>query len=373
MRPAPGEHAKQWDASGLRRVDEQGPWLRFRKGTVLGNILSAGFRFRKTPLTALRSRRAAGAEASGPPPPVTPKAPYRGVYLVPAGPGDWQPLRDTLESILRYEGDDVQVVVVDDDSTDCRRERVRAKFPGVEVVRRRWPSGGPPNNYSVVADGVRFASERYSFDVLIKMDTDALITGSSPVAAAAELFAGEPRTGMAGTFRVRIDGAPESFEWDGWVLPHTERWSPSARSLMGRARAGGYDGAKIHGGIYAVSGRAIEAIVAAGDLGWRPPWWSQLGEDFWLSMVVLANGFRLGSLGGPGESFAVASKYTPLAKEKVLSDGVLAIHSVRRGLDGEDEAAMRAFFRAAREPGQGGLALPPSSVAASESSRPLGR
>jgi hypothetical protein len=373
MRPAPGEQAKQWDASGLRRVDEQGLWLRFRKGTVAGNVLSAGFRFRKTPLTALRSRRAARAEGSGPPPPASPKSAYRGVYVVPAGPGDWEPLRDTLESILRYEGDDVKAVVVDDDSTDCRRERVRAEFPAVEVVRRRWPSGGPPNNYPVVADGIRFARERYSFDVLIKMDTDALVTGSSPVAAAAELFERQPETGMAGTFRVRMDGAPEDFEWDHWVLPHTERWSRSARSLMRRARAGGYDGAKIHGGIYAVSGRAVEAIAAAGDLDWRPPWWTQLGEDFWLSMVVLANGSRLGSLGGPGESFAVASKYTPVAKERVLSDRVLAIHSVRRGIDGEDEAAMRAFFRAAREGAQAEPAPSPSKEAASESSRPPGR
>jgi hypothetical protein len=288
---------------------------------------------------------------------------------VPAGPGDWEPLRDTLESILRYEGDDVKAIVVDDDSTDCRRERVRAEFPQVEVVRRRLPSGGPPNNYPVVADGIRFAHERYSFEVLIKMDTDALVTGTSPVAAAAELFGREPETGMAGTFRVRMDGAPEDFEWDHWVLPHTERWSRPARALMRRARAGGYDGAKIHGGIYAVSGRAVETIAAAGDLDWGAPWWTPLGEDFWLSMVVLANGMRLGSLGGPGESFAVASKYTPVAKERVLADRVLAIHSVRRGLDGEDEATMRAYFAAARRDAQASA----PSEAASESSRPPGR
>lgn len=369
MSVAHDEQASRRDESGLEQVHQLSPWMRFRKGTVFGNMLAAAHRMRRAPRTAWRARRAAGADRARPTPAVAGRERYRAVYLIPAGPGDWEPLRDTLASVLHYEGDEAKAVVVDDASTDCRRAVVQDRFPQVDVVSRPWPSGGPPNNYPVVAGGASFALRRYSFDLLVKMDTDALVTGSSPSLAAAELFERRPRIGMAGTIGIRFDGLAENYEWDRWTLRHTERWSRGARRMMRRARAGGYDGTKVHGGIYAVSRRALEAAAAAGDLDWRSPWWSPLGEDFWLSMVVLANGYELGSLGGPGEPFAVASKYTPIEKERVAADGVLAIHSVRRGAAGEDEKSLRSFFRAAR-------AAQPRSEAtgeATDSSLPPGR
>jgi hypothetical protein len=365
------DQASRRDESGLEQVHQLSTWMRFRKGTLVGNMLAAAYRMRRAPRIALRAWRAARADRARPAPKRTVRDRYRAVYIVPAGPGDWEPLRDTLESVLFYESEHTKVIVVDDASTDCRRLAVQSRFPQVDVARRPWPSGGPPNNYPVVADGASFALERYSFDVLVKMDTDALVTGSCPSLAAVELFEREPRIGMAGTVRVRIDGVPENYEWDHWALRHTERWSRSARDMMKRARRGGYDGAKVHGGIYAVSRRALDAVAGSGDLSdWRSPWWSPLGEDFWLSMAVLANGYELGSLGGPGEPFAVASKYTPIAKERVAADGVLAIHSVRRGVAGEDEKSMRAFFQAARDAAQ-----PRSEAAddATDSSLPPGR
>jgi hypothetical protein len=346
----------------LPRVDEQGPLTRLRKGTLLGNMLSAAYRMRRVPGNATRARRAAAADAADLAP-LDSRREYRAVYIVPAGPGDWVPLRDTIESILAYEGDGAKVVVVDDGSVDCRRAAVQAQFPQVEVARRRWPSGGPPRNLPVVADGIRFALRHYSFPVLLKMDTDALVTGASPSLAAARLFEARPQAGMAGTIYTRADGQPESYEWDRWVLPHSERWSPSARRLMRRARAGGYDGAKVHGGIYAVSRPALEAVEASGDLAWPSPWWTPLGEDFWLSVIVLANGFELASMGAPGEAFAVASKFTPIANDRVLAEGKLAIHSVRRGADGEDEEEVRRFFRRAREAAQTRSASSPATEA----------
>ncbi len=326
--------------------------MRFRKGTVLGNMLSALFRMRRVPLNALSSARVARSdrrERRSLRKPISDGREFQAVYLIPAGPGDWEPLRDTLDSVLRYEGAGAKAIVVDDGSTDCRASVVQAEFPEVDVVRRRWPSGGPPRSLPIVVAGISHALQRYSFEVLIKLDTDALVTGCSPSEAAAQLFEREPQIGMAGTYRIGADGKPETYDWDSWVLRHSARWSPAIRDLVKRARAGGYDGAKVHGGVFALARRALEAMEASGDLGWRAPWWTQLGEDFWLSVMVLANGFELGSLGAPDEPFAVASKYTPIAKQRVLSEGKLAIHSVRRGLDGEDEETLRAFFRDARE------------------------
>ena len=361
-RPAP-------DESGLPRVEELGLAMRMRKGTALGNMAAALYRMRNVPSGAISSVRAARADGPSRRGPGEAGTEYRAVYLIPAGPGDWEPLRDTLGSVLAHEGPTAKAIVIDDASVSCRAAVVQAEFPQVDVLRRRFPSGGPPRNLPVMLAGIRYALSRYSFDVLIKMDTDALVTGASPSLAAAEFFERQPGIGMAGTYLVRADGGPEDYEWDLWVLRQTEKWSRASRAMMDRARAGGYDGTKVHGGVYALSRRALEALAASGDSGWREPWWTPLGEDFWVSILVLANGFGLGSLGGPGEPFVVASKYTPLSKEEVLAEGKLAIHSVRRGADGEDEATLREFFRNARSEDQAGSA---SSVA-TDSRLPPGR
>jgi len=342
--------------------------MRFRKGSLLGNMLTALGRMRRVPRNALSSSRAArGDRRGGLRPVVGEERKFQAVCLIPAGPGDWEPLRDTLDSVLHYEGPGTKVVVVDDSSTDCRASVVQAEFPDVDVIRRGWPSA-PPHNLPTVADGIDYALGKYSFDVLVKLDTDALATAASPSAAAARLFERDPRIGLAGTYRVGAEGLAETYDWDAWVLRHTVRWSPSVRRLLDRARSGGYDGAKVHGGVYALSRPALEAMKASGDLDWREPWWTPLGEDFWLSVMAFANGFTLGSLGGPGEPYAIASKYTPVSKERLLSQGRVAIHSVRRGNDGEDEAALRAFFRERRRGAQAG-----SGPIATDSSRPPGR
>lgn len=345
MRRAAGRGHER-DPSGLPTVAQLGPLSRAVKGTLPGNLAGALWRSRRMPASIARAALAARGERGSVAPAHPPRTRFRAVYVVLAGPGDWPALHDLLDSIRRFE-EDAKVVVVDDASADCRQSVVRAAFPGVDVVRRRWPSSGPPRNFRPLAQGIA-AALRYDFEVLGKLDTDALVTGPAPSAAAGELFAREPRIGMAGTYGMRGDGVPESYDFDAFVLATTRRWSPSAARLMRRAEVGGYDGAKVHGGVYFVSRAALDALARSGHLGWRPPWWTQLAEDFWLSVMMLANGFELGSLGGPGEPLLVASKHLPLPKEQVLAEGKLAVHSVRRGRDGEDERELRAFFRQAR-------------------------
>ncbi len=351
MRDLQAGNGLDGDAGSLPTVEEHSLLMRFRKATLLGNMLTALARMRRAPASARAASAAARADRRARRRARPGGGEFKAVCLVPAGPGDWEALRDTLESVLHYEGEGTKVMVVADGSADCRGTIVQAAFPEVDVLDRRWPSA-PPNNTSTIADGIDYALRRYSFDVLVKLDTDALAIGSSPSAAAARLFEREPRVGVAGTIGVGAEGVPENYDFDRWVLPHTERWSRACHRLMERARHGGYDGSKVHGGVYAFSRPALEAMKASGDLDWRPPWWTPLGEDFWLSIEALANGFSLGSLGGPGEPYAVASKYTPVPTSRLLEQGRVAIHSVRNGFDGEDEATLRAFFRERRQGAQ---------------------
>lgn len=342
-----GPDGIELDASGLPPVERLGHLARFTKGTLPGNMLSALWRRRRAPGIAVAATRVSLRDRGWRPPPRPGRRLYPAVYVVLAGPGDWPALAEVLDSLARYEPD-AKAVVLDDATTDCREQRVRTAYPDVDVVRRRWPSLGPPRNFPPLAHGIRRALEEYDFEVLGKLDTDALVTGEGPSRAAARLFERDPRIGMAGTYRLRGDGLAEDYGFDAFVLRQTRRWSPTARRLLRRAEAGGYDGAKVHGGVYYVSRAALEAVARDGWLSWRTPWWTQLSEDFWLSVMVHASGFQLGSLGGPGEPLLVASKHLPLPKEQVLAEGKLAVHSVRRGSDGESEDELRAFFRQAR-------------------------
>jgi hypothetical protein len=93
------DQASRRDESGLEQVHQLSTWMRFRKGTLVGNMLAA-YRMRRAPRIALRAWRAARADRARPAPKRTVRDRYRAVYIVPAGPGDWEPLRDTLESVL---------------------------------------------------------------------------------------------------------------------------------------------------------------------------------------------------------------------------------------------------------------------------------
>ena len=302
------------------------------KGTLAGKVVAA---LRRRPLRAARA-------APGPAP--ASRGRFRVVYVVLVGPGELESLSDLIESIEAWEGDAAKVLVVEDATPDVRWPDVRARFPGVDVIRARRPTGGPPRLSPPIALAYRTALERYAFDVVCKLDTDALVTGAGLGDRAAERFAAEPRLGMLGTLDVRADGVPEDYTYDAWVLAHERRWSRTVRERLDRARAGAYDGRKVHGGVYVLSRRALEAM----DLDADPPWWSQIGEDLWFSLAVCAAGFQLGSWGAPGEPTASASKWLPVPLAEVRARGLLAVHSVRRGADGESEAHVRAALRAQR-------------------------
>lgn len=319
------------------------------KQLIPGKIALAVYRRRKVPRNALRAAKVNRAERGSGVPPEDPQRVFRGLYLMSAGPGSLGELMEAIESIEHFEGDAAKVVVVDDATQDVRERVVRQRFPKVSVIRRRIPSGGPPGMFPLFASALAWSRERYTFDALIKMDTDALITGPSMADRAAEAFVADPSLGMLGSVGLRADGVPEDVSYDQWILQHEVRWSPAVRRLDRAARAGGWEGERAQAGVIVFSREMLDRAAAAGWLAWRPPWWTLFQDDSAYAAITRAVGLRIGSWGAPGEPIASASWVVPIDKQQVLDQGVLAVHSVRGGINGESEAEMRAFFRAARE------------------------
>ena len=171
------------------------------KGTLAGKMLLAAYRQRRAPAQVARARLAARRDRGPGPSSITGNARYRAVVVIPAGPGEWPALEDTIESVLAFEGDRTKIVVADDMTLDCRQAAVRARFPQVDVVRSSWPAGGPTHLYPLIADACQAALRRYEFDVLIKLDADALLTGPGLSDAAARGVRSQTRSRAAGDLR----------------------------------------------------------------------------------------------------------------------------------------------------------------------------
>ncbi len=316
------------------------------KGTTAGKVVAAVARQRRAPVTAWRSAR--WAREDGPPPAPDLREPVRAVYLTLCGPGTLGELDELVESITAYDPEGTRIVAVQDATADVRWPAVAARHPRVDVLRCRWPTGGPPRQSPALALGLRAVQARYAPSVVVKLDTDALVTGPGLTARAQERFATDPGLGLLGTSGLRADGVPEEHGYDAWVLGSEVRASRAVRDAVARAHAGAYDGAKVHGGIYVMAGAALARLAETRGLQRLPPWWTQISEDLWITLQVTALGLRVGSWGGPGEPTASASKWLPVPLHEISARGVLAVHSVRRGADGEPEAEVRRVLREGR-------------------------
>lgn len=328
-------------------VEEHGGNRRlYVKGTLAGRLVAVPWRWRDAPVQAVRAWRARRGEAADDLTAPARRKRCRAAFVIMAGQGEGDGLEDVLASIVRWEGPDAGVVVLDDATTDCRTARIRAIVPGAVVLHHRWPCARPPYQYTSIARLLREARRHFDADVVIKVDTDALLTGPGLARAAIRVFAEHPQIGLLGTVQQPA--------YDRWLLARERRTSRAVRRLHDAALRHGYDGRKAHGGVYVLSRAALERLAADGWLDWRPPVWTLLNEDACVGLATWACGL---SIGWPGPDDAApirsVSHEMPMDKEAVRPAGVLAVHSVRRGLAGENEAEVRHFFGAERRASSG--------------------
>jgi hypothetical protein len=301
-----------------------------------------------------RRRRAivAGAEAllaaeGGPQPARLPDhAPGAPVVLMPTGPGERRWLPDTLDSLRRY-APEATVVILADGANDLPRAAAEAELPGTVFVRSPVLSGGPPRLSPSIAWGYKWCLEHLDFNLLLKMDVDALLTGPGLFERLADVVAQRPRAGMLGTAAMRDGAIPGDTSFGRWVVASERRFSPTVREADDAARAHGWDGEECHGGIYALTRPALEGLRATGHLDRQPPWWTLVGEDLWFSMGVAGAGLEVVA-DLPGRPIVSGQARVPLPARQALDEGVLAVHSVKQGIDGEDQETLRAVFRTAR-------------------------
>ena len=207
-----------------------------------------------------------------------------------------------------------------------------------------------------IAAGYAWACARFRFDVLLRMDTDALILGPGIEDAALRRFEERPGIGLLGSFRTGPDGGARDFTWAGktlrreagllgWRYP---RLRSRLRALMREVEGSGYTpGDHGLGGAFIHSAEAVRDLSSRGIFDLPEMAASSLGEDIIFALLTVAAGFQIGDFGGPGEPLALRWLGLPDHPDALLTGSALITHSVRSYRD-RDEVAIRARFAEAR-------------------------
>jgi hypothetical protein len=260
------------------------------------------------------------------------------------GTSDAEPLRQLASSLHRHEPD-AWLYAVDDCS--ARNVRPLERDDRFQLLRRWRPSSYPTGLTGLLLGAFRYALTHYDFNVLLKIDTDAMLLRPGVFEAAERAFAADGRLGMAGSYLADTRGESERHRY-AWLVPILEAEAKRDRvfgEALAAAKANGYaDGEHVQGGVYVVSRAALTAIDERGYLRWRPRRRVLLYDDMVMSIFVRAAGFSLGELTDPHPTIRSAPNSLPLTLEEIAAERPAAVHTLKRGLDGEGQDEVRAFL-----------------------------
>lgn len=274
----------------------------------------------------------------------------RMVVVIPAGPRDDLP--DTLRSVLRYV--DAEQVIVIDDTKGRGIEFSHDKLTIISAVINSSRFSTCGQLWVSLAAAFRHVVETTEFDLLLRLDADALILGPGIGEAASARFERYPKLGALGAYRTGPDGGTR--DWTparkvikaelglrGLRRPSTRK---TLRKLL--ADAPGYVlGEHILGAAVVYRGQTIRAMYDRGLLNLAEFANSGVDEDYLFGLITVATGYEMGDFSGPEDPMAVRWKGLPAAPAELLKAGKLVTHSVR-SWGGMGEREIREYFAAAR-------------------------
>jgi hypothetical protein len=200
-----------------------------------------------------------------------------------------------------------------------------------------------------------YAIENAQFDVLLRLDTDALLLGPGLAEAAAAQFHAKADVGALGAYRIGPDGGIR--DWTSarrLVRAHTGlrglRYLSCRRTLRGLvASAPGYVlGEHALGGAVIYRGEMLREIYRRGLLKFPELANSRLGEDHIFGLITVASGYRTDDFSKPGDPMAARWKGLPFSPDELLKSGKLVTHSIR-SWNGMSEQEIRDHFAEVRD------------------------
>jgi hypothetical protein len=278
------------------------------------------------------------------------------VIVIPVGPNCWPAfVADTIDSIC-YFAPRARIIIVDDSLRGLGRELSHRYAITVVEARVHGLFG---NLYLNLSSGFEEALTQ-PFRILLRLDTDALVSGSDFERKAEECFGSDPRLGSLGSFRIGYDriGVRDR----RWAKRQIQRslleqsfLRPRRALLLGRlvirARRNGYKlGDGIMGGAVVYRHEAVRALHEARLLGRAELASTGLHEDYIFGLCLFAIGYHLGEFGDGFDDLPMGVSWIglPASPTELMRRGKSIVHSTKSFGD-MDEEAIRREFRTARE------------------------
>jgi hypothetical protein len=278
------------------------------------------------------------------------------VFVIPVGPKcRLEFVADTIDSI-RFYAPMARIILVDDSRRGTAIELGERYQLTVLDARAHGAFG---YLYLNLSDGFREALKQ-PFRILVRLDTDALISGSDFEAKAESCFQLDQHLGSLGSFRIgynRIGIRDRSWAkrqiliflaLRSWTKP---RAGLMVFTLLLRARRHGYRlGDAIMGGAAVYRYEAVAALDQAELLGRPELAETGLQEDYIFGFCLLSMGYQLGEFGNEYDDLPMGVNWIglPASPAELLQHGKSIIHSTK-SFGAMDEEAIRKEFRAARE------------------------
>ena len=288
---------------------------------------------------------------------------YKSIIVLPVGPNE--PLEyvlDDMAAIKYYFGPDHKVVI-DDNSRCGKGAAIQQTYPDIDIVPGDYV-GMWSKLYCNIGKSIQHACDSYTFDVLLRMDADALIIGPRPEDDAIAFFKQHPEHGIIGGYQFKyseeavyqgvlgwwpqnISIALQAFNPLSWLVPAWPGYE--FRQVVLRAVHNGYSiGHQINGGAYFMSYACAMRLRKAGVLVHPKLAQLRLTEDILVSILVESVGFSMGNFTlGDDTPFALEWGGMPTAPQELIQRKKKITHSVKSWQD-LTQPQIRAIFAASR-------------------------
>jgi len=274
--------------------------------------------------------------------------------VVPVGPTCKAPfVNDTIDSVEFYIPDR-SVYLIDDSGKGTGKSVAAGRDVTVVDVNGMGLAGGL---YGSLSTGFKEALKK-PFDILLRLDTDALVASDRFLEETTDYFAKNPRVGALGSYRFGYLGTKRSYvqprkrllwEMSGGLIK-SPKLAIHLQSLTMRALAHGYTlGESIMGGVTVYSRAAVEALETSGALDDDVVVSSALQEDHLFALWLRSINLELADFGSINDDLPFAVKHKGLADspESIIRLHKSLVHSTKY-FENLDEADIREVFSAHR-------------------------
>lgn len=264
----------------------------------------------------------------------------KSVVIIPIGPTtNTEFLLDTIHSIKYYFDHSHKIILVNDSQKETEFD---PDIYQATVVNTPKSMGKQSGLYFSLCLGMAVALEKYKFEVLLRMDDDALITGFKPEIDASKYFISHPEIGMLGSYRITWDNQPRDFDPPRkeilietspiWKLIKIFRSikSNNISSHIELAQQHGYElGDHVLGGAYFMSYKLVKKLSDKDLLSSTDFIGSRLEEDHIFGILTHEVGMKLGDFVTNGWPMCLKWRGMPTTPETIYNLNKKIVHSTR--------------------------------------------